>query len=247
MIPTRCEYIMTHDHTRRVHVHASDLLAVDDGKMTGCPGARSTKGRLLVATPPLGDPNFDRSVVYMLEHSDQGAVGVVLNRPRREVDDRGLEEWERSCSARRSRVRRRAGRASTALIALAAADGTRRRGVGPRSTRPGRHRRPVDRRPTRSPPRSTGLRIFRGYAGWGPGSSRPSSAPAPGWSSTPSPTTCSPPTRRTCGATCCAARAAGRRGWPTRPTTSPATDGSPGTVVLVHPARRGARAIRLGR
>jgi putative transcriptional regulator len=40
----------------------------------------STRGRLLVATPPLGDPNFDRSVVYVLEHSSAGAVGLVLNR-----------------------------------------------------------------------------------------------------------------------------------------------------------------------
>jgi putative transcriptional regulator len=40
----------------------------------------STRGRLLVATPPLGDPNFDRSVVYVLEHSSAGAVGLILNR-----------------------------------------------------------------------------------------------------------------------------------------------------------------------
>jgi putative transcriptional regulator len=36
---------------------------------------------LLVATPELGDPNFDRSVVLLLEHTPEGAVGVVLNRP----------------------------------------------------------------------------------------------------------------------------------------------------------------------
>ena len=53
----------------------------------------STKGRLLVATPPLGDPNFDRSVVYMLEHTDDGAVGVVLNRPGPETVIEGLEAW----------------------------------------------------------------------------------------------------------------------------------------------------------
>lgn len=40
-----------------------------------------TKGRLLVATPPLVDPNFDRTVVLMLEHNDDGALGLVLNRP----------------------------------------------------------------------------------------------------------------------------------------------------------------------
>jgi putative transcriptional regulator len=41
----------------------------------------STRGRLLVATPPLADPNFDRTVVLMLEHNDEGAFGLVLNRP----------------------------------------------------------------------------------------------------------------------------------------------------------------------
>ena len=39
------------------------------------------KGRLLVATPTVGDPNFAGTVVLMLEHSDEGAMGVVLNRP----------------------------------------------------------------------------------------------------------------------------------------------------------------------
>lgn len=40
-----------------------------------------TRGRLLVATPPLADPHFDRTVVFMLEHRPDGALGVVLNRP----------------------------------------------------------------------------------------------------------------------------------------------------------------------
>src|SRR4051794_18149659 len=38
-------------------------------------------GRLLVATPGLVDPNFSRTVVLLLAHSDEGALGVVLNRP----------------------------------------------------------------------------------------------------------------------------------------------------------------------
>jgi len=38
-------------------------------------------GRLLVASPALLDPNFDRTVVLVLEHGEEGAVGVVLNRP----------------------------------------------------------------------------------------------------------------------------------------------------------------------
>lgn len=41
----------------------------------------SLTGRLLVATPALADPNFDRSVVLILDHDDEGSLGVVLNRP----------------------------------------------------------------------------------------------------------------------------------------------------------------------
>lgn len=41
----------------------------------------SLKGQLLVATPLLGDPNFERAVLLLLEHTDDGAVGVILNRP----------------------------------------------------------------------------------------------------------------------------------------------------------------------
>lgn len=42
---------------------------------------RWRKGRLLVAAPSLTDPNFRRSVVLLLEHSENGALGVILNRP----------------------------------------------------------------------------------------------------------------------------------------------------------------------
>lgn len=39
------------------------------------------KGRLLVAAPGLVDINFHRTVILLLEHNADGAVGVVLNRP----------------------------------------------------------------------------------------------------------------------------------------------------------------------
>ena len=41
----------------------------------------SLTGRLLVATPALADPNFDRAVVLLLDHDEKGSLGVVLNRP----------------------------------------------------------------------------------------------------------------------------------------------------------------------
>jgi putative transcriptional regulator len=39
------------------------------------------KGQLLIAGPKLFDPNFRRTVVLVAEHSEEGALGVVLNRP----------------------------------------------------------------------------------------------------------------------------------------------------------------------
>lgn len=45
-------------------------------------------GHLLVASRYLRDPNFTRTVVLMIEHSSEGALGVVLNRPsERTVED----------------------------------------------------------------------------------------------------------------------------------------------------------------
>jgi putative transcriptional regulator len=41
----------------------------------------STRGQLLVAGPALLDPNFWRTVVLIVEHNDDGALGLVLNRP----------------------------------------------------------------------------------------------------------------------------------------------------------------------
>ncbi len=41
----------------------------------------SLRGKLLIASPVLADPNFARSVVLITEHTDEGAMGVVLNRP----------------------------------------------------------------------------------------------------------------------------------------------------------------------
>lgn len=41
----------------------------------------SLRGRLLVASPALLDPNFRRTVVLVGEHSEEGAMGIVLNRP----------------------------------------------------------------------------------------------------------------------------------------------------------------------
>ena len=39
------------------------------------------QGQLLVASPALLDPNFKRAVVLITEHNEEGAAGLVLNRP----------------------------------------------------------------------------------------------------------------------------------------------------------------------
>ncbi len=41
----------------------------------------SVRGNLLIAGPTLLDPNFWRTVVLVVEHSEEGALGLVLNRP----------------------------------------------------------------------------------------------------------------------------------------------------------------------
>jgi putative transcriptional regulator len=55
-------------------------------------------GRLLVATPLLGDPHFNRTVVYVLEHDGGGTVGVVLNRPSHTPVGQVLPDWHDAVS-----------------------------------------------------------------------------------------------------------------------------------------------------
>jgi putative transcriptional regulator len=47
----------------------------DDRELTG-----SLKGHFLIAMPSLSDPNFSQTVTYLCEHTDEGAVGLVINR-----------------------------------------------------------------------------------------------------------------------------------------------------------------------
>ena len=51
-------------------------------------------GRLLVANPLLPDPNFDRTVVLLIAYNEEGAVGLVLNRPSKTSLKIPLSEWE---------------------------------------------------------------------------------------------------------------------------------------------------------
>jgi putative transcriptional regulator len=125
----------------------------------------SLRGRLLVATPPLVDPNFDRSVVLVLEHGEEGALGIILNRPTDASLASVLPEWHPLASA--PGVVFSGGPVATeAVIALARGGNESAAGwvsvlgeIGTVDVGGD----PVDLDfPLRA------LRIFVGYAGWGP-------------------------------------------------------------------------------
>jgi len=50
------------------------------------PFALDLTGKLLLAMPGMGDPRFDRSVVLICAHSQEGAMGLMINKPARDVD-----------------------------------------------------------------------------------------------------------------------------------------------------------------
>src|SRR5580658_852120 len=53
-------------------------------------GHRYLDGRLLIAMPVMGDPRFERSVIYLCAHSAEGAMGIIVNRPAGSIDFPGL-------------------------------------------------------------------------------------------------------------------------------------------------------------
>lgn len=67
-------------------------IAPDPGMCNDCV-MDSLAGNLLVATPNLIDPNFYRTVVLLLQHDEDGCVGVVLNRPTEEPVGEHLPDW----------------------------------------------------------------------------------------------------------------------------------------------------------
>lgn len=133
------------------------------------PGASQTKGRLLVATPPLEDPNFDRSVVFVIEHHADGALGVVINRPSDEDLDEPLDRWD-DLQADPAGVYRGGPVEPDALIALGLAKQPISEvsdEIAPVSGRVVSADLTTD--PAFVAGRLDAVRIFRGYAGWGPG------------------------------------------------------------------------------
>jgi putative transcriptional regulator len=50
------------------------------GKSTGMKAITTLEGKMLIAMPGMSDPRFDRSVIYMCVHSDNGAMGIIVNK-----------------------------------------------------------------------------------------------------------------------------------------------------------------------
>ena len=124
-------------------------------------------GSLLVALPSLADPTFAGTVVYVLDHSDTGTLGVVLGRPSAvEIRD-VLPGW---CDlAVEPAVFHVGGPCETdTALCLATSDDAvpaegLRRVAGPV------HLVDLDAEPSQLADRLTGLRVFACYAGWSPG------------------------------------------------------------------------------
>lgn len=61
-------------------------------RMSNVRAVASLRGKFLIASPALADPNFARAVVLIAEHTDDGAMGLILNRPTDAVVAEAVEE-----------------------------------------------------------------------------------------------------------------------------------------------------------
>jgi putative transcriptional regulator len=131
--------------------------------------AGSTARRLLVSVPTLGDPNFFRSVVFVIEHTDEGALGLVLNQPTETRVDEVLDLWAPYAAAPAVAFVGGPVQQHEAVIGLARV-ASLDRGDGdawqPLLGSVGT----VDlaRDPRDAHPDLEAVRIFAGYSGWGP-------------------------------------------------------------------------------
>jgi putative transcriptional regulator len=125
----------------------------------------SMAGQLLVATPMLADPNFARAVVLLLDHGDDGALGVVVNRPTEIPVSEVLPDWQPVVSS--PGVFFQGGPVSLdGALGLVAPVGD---GLPPgaRSVPGGLALVDLDTPTDQVTPQISGARIFAGYAGWG--------------------------------------------------------------------------------
>src|ERR1700735_2991018 len=135
--------------------------------------AEPLSGRLLVATPLLGDPNFRRTVILVVEDEpDEGTLGVLLNRPTEAPVGQVLESWTDLVTGP-SVVFRGGPVAPNSALALAIVPGADEP-VGGRPLHGAAVMSRTGRVALDAPPQLlaggiASLRVFAGYAGWGPG------------------------------------------------------------------------------
>jgi putative transcriptional regulator len=135
--------------------------------------AESLSGRLLVATPLLGDPNFRRTVILIVEDEpEEGTLGVVLNRPTEVQVGQVLESWQELVTGP-SVVFKGGPVSPNSALALALARGEDEP-LGWRSLDGSSLMSRIGLVDLEAPPELlaggiTSLRVFAGYAGWGPG------------------------------------------------------------------------------
>lgn len=123
-------------------------------------------GMLLVATPALLDPNFADTVVLMLDVNDEGALGVVLNRPSPILVADVLEPWHEVVAD--PEVLFRGGPVSTdGAIAVGCLRDPADAPVGWREVAGGLGVLDLDTPVELVDGSLTGLRVYAGYAGWG--------------------------------------------------------------------------------
>ena len=136
----------------------------------------SLSGRLLAATPLLGDPNFRRTVILIVEDDPaEGTLGVVLNRPSEVPLDQVLEAWTELVTGPPV-VFRGGPVAPNSALALALARGEDEP-LGWRSLAGSPLMARVGLVDLEAPPELladgiTSFRVFAGYAGWGVGQLR---------------------------------------------------------------------------
>jgi putative transcriptional regulator len=131
-------------------------------------GSGPAAGRLLVATPALVDPNFAGTVVLLLDHDDDGSLGVVLNRPSAITVASVLPDWAGSVDP--PEVLFEGGPVSTdAALAVALVPETGPDPIGFRRLFGRSGIIDLDTPPEVLAPAITRMRVFAGYAGWGGG------------------------------------------------------------------------------
>ncbi|HEX7716633.1 MAG TPA: YqgE/AlgH family protein [Marmoricola sp.] len=124
-------------------------------------------GALLIAAPTMGDPNFARSIVLLLDTSESGALGVVLNRPTElEVAD-VLEPWADLVAGPRVLFQGGPVETDSALGVATVADEDDP--VGWRRVFGSTGLVDLDAPVEIMASAVSSLRIFAGYAGWGAG------------------------------------------------------------------------------